>query len=246
MDPELGMGIEFLTSTPDHRERLQGLILRVTAKPESVSEVLVEPEGMDWDYDAAQPAPPEEANPDPLLELFRTGAALNKAQFLVELEKHQLAATPAETGEPVLAPPFAYQRREPRIAVSLPVQVLPNDQLVHDLEDDLRLDDPHPDDLQLEDLRGGELQDGDTQAGEFQADVLLDPSAPAGVRPTTAHFIDVSHRGARIGGVAFHLKPGEVVNLVSDGVEARFLVIWVGERGTPQEGQIGLQSLTVS
>jgi hypothetical protein len=59
----------------------------------------------------------------------------------------------------------------------------------------------------------------------------------------TTRFIDVSHRGVRVGGVVFHLKPGEVVNLVSDGCEARFLVIWVGEPGTPQEWQIGLQSL---
>jgi hypothetical protein len=57
------------------------------------------------------------------------------------------------------------------------------------------------------------------------------------------HYIDVSHRGARVGGVAFHPKPGEVVSLVSSGCDARFLVIWVGEPGTPQEGQIGLQSI---
>ena len=230
MDPELGMGIEFLPSTADHRERLHELIRQVKAIPDMVSEVLVEPEGMDWDYDATQPAA-EETNPDPLLELFRTGAALSKAQFLVELEKHQLAATPAETGDSAPAPPFAYQRREPRIATSLPVQVLPHDQLVHDLE--------------LDDLRSGEFQERDTQAGEFQADVLLDPHTHTADSATSAHFIDVSHRGARIGGVALYLKPGEVVNLVSDGVEARFLVIWVGDRGTPQEGQIGLQSLAV-
>jgi hypothetical protein len=46
-----------------------------------------------------------------------------------------------------------------------------------------------------------------------------------------------------VGGLVFHLKPGAVVNLVSDGCDARFLVIWVGQPGTPQEGQIGLQSL---
>jgi len=71
-----------------------------------------------------------------------------------------------------------------------------------------------------------------------------DPHAPDSDEssPQTTHFIDVSHRGARVGGVAFHLKPGEVVNLVSDGCDARFLVIWVGEPGTPQDGQIGLQS----
>jgi hypothetical protein len=57
------------------------------------------------------------------------------------------------------------------------------------------------------------------------------------------HYIDVSHRGARVGGVAFHPKPGEVVSLVSSGCDAQFLVIWVGEPRTPQEGQIGLQSI---
>ena len=61
--------------------------------------------------------------------------------------------------------------------------------------------------------------------------------------PLTTHLIDVSHRGARVGGIAIHLKAGEVVNLVSDGCDARFLIIWVGEPGTPQEGQIGLQTL---
>ncbi|HEX4786745.1 MAG TPA: PilZ domain-containing protein [Candidatus Sulfotelmatobacter sp.] len=234
MDPELGMGIEFLPPATDHRERFQELIRQVQAAPDMASEVLVEPEGMDWDHDPAQAAAPalaENAQPDPLLELFRTGISLSKAQFLVELEKHQLAAAPIQTGEPVPAPPFAYQRREPRIAVSLPVEVLPHDQLVQDLE--------------LDDLRGGEAQEGDTETGEFQADVLPDSNSHADAHPTTAQLIDVSHRGARIGGVTFHVKPGEVVNLVSDGVEARFLVIWVGERGTPQEGQIGLQSLSV-
>jgi CheY-like chemotaxis protein len=61
--------------------------------------------------------------------------------------------------------------------------------------------------------------------------------------PQTTSLIDVSHRGARVDGVAFHPKAGEIVHLVSDGVDARFRVIWVGEPGTPQEGQIGLQSL---
>ena len=61
--------------------------------------------------------------------------------------------------------------------------------------------------------------------------------------PQTTSLIDVSHRGARVGGVAFHLKAGEIVHLVSDGVDAQFRVIWVGELGTPQEGQIGLQSM---
>lgn len=217
MDPELGMGIEFLTATPKHRQRLEALILQITTNPESVSDVLVEPEGMDWeqetaDPDAATQAPQNEAAADPLLELFRNGASLGKGQFLRELEKHQLAVTPSEPLELTVTENFAYQRREPRIAVSLPVQVRPHDP---------RSDDDSEPNFDLE------ISDSDTP----------DPSRQA------THFIDVSHRGARVGGISFHLKPGEVVNLVSDGCDARFLVIWVGEPGTPQEGQIGLQSL---
>jgi len=61
--------------------------------------------------------------------------------------------------------------------------------------------------------------------------------------PQTTSLIDVSHHGARVVGIAFHPKAGEIVHLLSNGVDARFRVIWVGEPGTPQEGQIGLQSL---
>jgi hypothetical protein len=161
--------------------------------------VLVEPEGMDWNDDAAhssfgtRPSLENEVEHDLLLELFRTGAALTRAQFLLELEKHQLAVSSGESSELNLGEPLVYQRREPRITVSQPVQVRAQDQ-----------------------------QESSAQ---------------------TTHFIDVSYRGARVGGVAFHLKTGEVVNLVSDVGDARFLVIWVGKPGTPQEGQIGLQSL---
>ncbi len=199
MDPELGMGIEFLIRTPVHRHRLQELIQKMAASPDTVSEVLVEPEGIDWDQDAAHSsggtalATESEPEPDPLLELFRTGASLTKGQFVIELEKHRLSASPGEALGLNRTEPPAYQRREPRIAVSLPVRV-----------------------------RAQEHQEQSSMA---------------------THYIDVSHRGARVGGVAFHPKPGEVVSLVSSGCDARFLVIWVGEPGTPQEGQIGLQSI---
>lgn len=223
MDPELGMGIEFLPPSSAHGERLQEVIEHVRSSPDTVSEVLVEPEGMDWEYDATQPAESslaDGAQPDALLELLRNGASLSKARFLVELEKYRFVVTPSEAVEIDLAEPFAHQRREPRIAVSLPVQVIAPD---HEPGEPSQ----------------NEVQNGQTLTGEFQADVVIESNSQQ------AHFIDVSHRGARIGGVRFQLKAGEVVNLVSEGVEARFLVIWVGERGTPQEGQIGLQSLAV-
>jgi hypothetical protein len=198
MDPELGMGIEFLGRTGQHRHRLEELIEQMTANPNAVAEALVEPEGLDWDGDvdstaATTSSPEDEVEHDPLLELFRTGATLPKEQFLLELEKHRVAVSPEGTSEPNSTEPTVHQRREPRIVVSLPVQVW---------------DQEHEESLRQ-----------------------------------TASMIDVSHHGARIGDLAFHLKAGDVVHLVSDGGDARFRVIWVGESGTPQEGQIGLQSL---
>jgi hypothetical protein len=198
MDPELGMGIEFLTRAFQQRHRLGQLIQQMTARPDVVAEVLVEPEGLDWDA-ADSPGgttrlPEDEVQDDPLLELFRTGTTLTKEEFLLELQKHRLEDSPGSASELNLTEPSVHQRREPRIAVSLPVEV-----------------------------RGQDYQ------GPF---------------PQPTSLIEVSHRGARVGGVAFHLKAGEVVHLVSGGVDSRFRVIWVGEPGTPQEGQIGLQGLT--
>jgi CheY-like chemotaxis protein len=203
MDPELGMGIEFLNRTSEHRHRLEQLIHHMAASPETIAEVLVEPEGLDWDDSAAHAATDsaggttrsldDDVERDPLLELFSIGATLTKEQFLVELEKYQLAGSPSNGLQLNLNEPIIYQRWEPRLSVSQPIEVWGQD---------------------------------------FQ-------ESP----PQTTSLIDVSHRGARVGGVAFHPRIGEVVHLVSDGVDAQFRVIWVGELGTAQEGQIGLQSL---
>jgi CheY-like chemotaxis protein len=199
MDPELGMGIEFLSRTVQHRDRLEELIQQMTASPDAIAEVLVEPEGLDWDDGAADSSggtsrsPEDEVEHDPLLELFRTGSTHPKEQFLLELEKHQLPASLGSASGIKLAEPMVHRRLEPRIGVSLPTEAWSQD---------------HQESL----------------------------------GPTTS-LIEVSHCGARIGGVAFHPKAGEVVHLVSDGGDARFRVIWVGELGTRQEGQIGLQSL---
>jgi CheY-like chemotaxis protein len=199
MDPELGMGIEFLNRTSEHRHRLEQLIHHMAASPETIAEVLVEPEGLDWDEGAPDLAGgttrslDDDVERDPLLELFRIGATLTKEQFLVELEKYQLVGSPSNGSQLNLNEPIIYQRWEPRLSVSQPIEVWGQD---------------------------------------YQESL-----------PQTTSLIDVSHRGARVGGVAFHPRIGEVVHLVSDGVDARFRVIWVGELGTPQEGQIGLQSL---
>jgi CheY-like chemotaxis protein len=244
MDPELGMGIEFLPRTPERRDRLQELIQEMTASPSTVSEVLVEPEGIDWDNPASPssaadtPSPKNEAETDSLLELFRTGAALTKGRFLLELEKYQLAVSPAETADLNLTELVAYQRREPRIAVSLPVQVRTHDRQIEDRQ----TEDRQTEDQQTEDRLTEDQPTKDPQTADLQTKALQSKDQQESFSVTT-HLIDVSHRGARVDGIAFRLKAGEVVNLVSDGCDARFLVIWVGEPGTPQEGQIGLQSL---
>src|SRR5882724_4693370 len=100
MDPEVGMGIEFLTKTSEDRRRLEELVQQMTATPDAIADVLVEPEGLDWDEtpadssEATSCSPKDGSKNDPLLELFRSGATLSREQFLVELEKYQVSATP--------------------------------------------------------------------------------------------------------------------------------------------------------
>ncbi|MGB8579601.1 MAG: PilZ domain-containing protein [Candidatus Sulfotelmatobacter sp.] len=197
MDPELGMGIEFLTPTARHRHRLEELTQQVEANPEALADVLVEPEGIDWENNVA--VSPEISGPttsalesDPLLELFGKGSTLTKGEFLVELGKHELANSPAKASKQDSSESIAYQRREPRLSVSMPVKMV----------------------------------------SQAQQDL------------SEASIVDVSHRGARLDGAGFYPGVGEIVHLVSGGVDARFRVIWVGVKGTPEEGQIGLQSLT--
>src|SRR3981189_3445730 len=196
VDPEVGMGIECSNRTLEHRHRLEQLIHQMAANPDTIAEVLVEPEGLDWDEGGVDSSGEtrrsldDDVERDPLLELFRTGVTLTKERFLLELEKHQMGS-PGSASQLNLNEPIIYQRWEPRLSVSQPIEVWGQD---------------------------------------YQESV-----------PQTTSLIDVSHRGARVGGVAFHPKAGEVVHLVSNGVDARFRVIWVGELGTPQEGQIGFQ-----
>lgn len=66
------------------------------------------------------------------------------------------------------------------------------------------------------------------------------------VRAVKSHpteMIDVSHHGARIDHTSLNLHPGDPVHLVSGGLDIRFRVIWVGEPGTSQDGQLGLQKI---
>jgi len=55
-----------------------------------------------------------------------------------------------------------------------------------------------------------------------------------------AKAVDISHHGARLMGVDCWDYPGEVIGVRHGTEKARYRVVWVGKRGTPQQGQVGL------
>ena len=56
--------------------------------------------------------------------------------------------------------------------------------------------------------------------------------------------IDVSQHGAKVRGVRARIKPDEIIGVTHGSNKVRFRVKWVGEPGTPKEGQVGLLNLT--
>jgi CheY-like chemotaxis protein len=130
MHPELGMGIQFMNPTPDHHQQLEKLIQQISLSPESLAEVLVEPEGLDW-HGAAEGSDGttlQGSQTDPLLELFGSGANLSREEFLRALEQHELEPAPASDAE--LNSTYS-QRREPRIEVARAVQIWLQDSSPH-------------------------------------------------------------------------------------------------------------------
>ena len=56
--------------------------------------------------------------------------------------------------------------------------------------------------------------------------------------------IDVSQHGTKLRGVRARLKPDEIIGVTHGSNKVHFRVKWVGEPGTPKEGQVGLLNLT--
>jgi len=54
--------------------------------------------------------------------------------------------------------------------------------------------------------------------------------------------LDIASSGARLFGVKAALEKGFIVGLQCGNMRARFMVVWVGEMGSPREGQIGLRA----
>jgi hypothetical protein len=57
-----------------------------------------------------------------------------------------------------------------------------------------------------------------------------------------AKTLDIATNGARLFGVTAALERGYIVGLQCGNMRARFMVVWVGEKGSSREGQIGLRA----
>jgi len=68
------------------------------------------------------------------------------------------------------------------------------------------------------------------------------PENPGSILQQSACTLDVAGRGARISGVKFVGPPGSTVVVERGNVRAKFIVAWVGEPGTPRDGQLGLRA----
>lgn len=56
--------------------------------------------------------------------------------------------------------------------------------------------------------------------------------------------LDVSLEGARLAGVQAQIKIGEIVGLAHAQNKGRFSVKWIGQQGSAQQGQVGLQNIS--
>jgi hypothetical protein len=54
--------------------------------------------------------------------------------------------------------------------------------------------------------------------------------------------LNIATNGARLYGVTASLERGFIVGLQCGNMRARFMVMWVGEKGSSREGQIGLRA----
>ena len=95
MHPEKGMGVEFTQTTTEHRALLEKFLSRLTESPDTMPELLVEPEGLDTEIgQRSKPAAEPCDGEDPLLGLFRNHAELAVEPFVEMLRKQRrLSAT---------------------------------------------------------------------------------------------------------------------------------------------------------
>jgi hypothetical protein len=91
MHPDKGMGVEFTQTTPEHRALLEKFLSCLTENPNTLPELLVEPEGLETETTFATAADLTDLE-DPLLNLFRNQSGLEVDSFQAELRKQRTMA----------------------------------------------------------------------------------------------------------------------------------------------------------
>jgi CheY-like chemotaxis protein len=89
MHPEKGMGLEFTQSTAEHRALLEQFLSVLTENRNLLPELLVEPEGLETEAQSSAAGGESTGPKDPLLDLFRIGAALPADSFLEKLRQQR-------------------------------------------------------------------------------------------------------------------------------------------------------------
>lgn len=90
MHPDKGMGVEFTQTTAEHRALLEKFLGCLTENPDTLPELLVEPEGLETETTQTARTASEACDvDDPLLELFRNHTGLTADSFLAELRKQR-------------------------------------------------------------------------------------------------------------------------------------------------------------
>jgi CheY-like chemotaxis protein len=97
MHPGHGMGIEFPARTEEQRKSVGEFIEFLTGQPGATPQLETSPRSLVANaVDLSQTSSPEADSEDPLLELLRTGEALDEEAFLAELHRQR---TPADVSQ---------------------------------------------------------------------------------------------------------------------------------------------------
>jgi CheY-like chemotaxis protein len=99
MHPDKGMGVEFTQTTAEHRALLEKFLGCLTGDPETLPELLVEPEGLETEpVPTLQSASDSPDADDPLIDLFRNRSGLGADSFHAELRKQRGLTAAAAAG----------------------------------------------------------------------------------------------------------------------------------------------------
>jgi hypothetical protein len=97
MHPGHGMGIEFPAVTEEQRKSVGDFIEFLTGQPGATPQLEISPRALvaniaDLNHSANPESEPDSQSEDPLLELLRTGTALEEEAFLEELHRQRTPA----------------------------------------------------------------------------------------------------------------------------------------------------------